>query len=73
MSGRDDGRKGFLDGVESSEGDVRVFVALNAILSAMFGWLIVWALDLAGFVEYATRTVAIAVVALFLLTFVVVR
>lgn len=71
MSGRDD-REGFRDGLESSEGDVRVLLVLNAILSAMFGWLIVWGLDLAGFLEYTTRTVAIVAVGLFLLTFVVV-
>lgn len=72
MNGRDD-REGFREGLESSGGDLRVLLALNAILSAAFAWLIVWGLDVAGVVDYSLSSVALAALALFVLTLAVVR
>ncbi|WP_255168589.1 hypothetical protein [Natrononativus amylolyticus] len=69
----DAGRKGFRDGLESSQGDPRVLFVLNAALSALFGWLIVWGLDVLGVVDYGATTVAAAAIVLFALTYVMSR
>lgn len=66
-----DGPEGLQEGVSSSQGDPRVLVALNAILSFLFAWMVVWGASLIGIVEYGWTTIAVATVGLFLLTYVV--
>ncbi|WP_049921521.1 hypothetical protein [Halopiger djelfimassiliensis] len=67
-SGRDDG---FREGLESSHGDPRVLLVLNAVLSAVFGWSIVWGGAVLGVLEYSRTTAVAVAVGLFLLTHVV--
>ena len=73
MAGSDGDRGSFRKGLESSEGDPRVLVVLNAVLSAAFAWLLVWGADLVGFVEYSLANVAVVAIGLFVLTHVVTR
>jgi len=40
--------KGIREGVEDSEGDPRLVLLLNAVLSAWFAWTVVWGLDRLG-------------------------
>ncbi|SFB86325.1 hypothetical protein SAMN05444422_102451 [Halobiforma haloterrestris] len=77
MAGSDRGgdrrqdREGFREGLESSSGDPRVVLVLNAVLSATFAWLLVWAADLIGAVALTTRNVAVVAIGLFVLALVV--
>ncbi|ELY52552.1 hypothetical protein [Natronolimnohabitans innermongolicus] len=73
MADPDDGRSGLQDGLESSEGDPRVLALMNAVLSTLFAAMIVWGLSLVGTLEYSLTTVALAAVALFVLTHVMTR
>ncbi|EMA35395.1 hypothetical protein [Halobiforma nitratireducens] len=76
MAGSDEGdrnRKGFREGLESSHGDPRVLVAINAVLSAAFAWLLVWGADLVGAAAMTLPNVAIVAVGVFVLTHVVTR
>ncbi|WP_096394252.1 hypothetical protein [Halorubrum trapanicum] len=57
--------KGIRDGVEESKGDLRLILLLNAVLSAWFGWTVVWGLDRLG----VTELNAVNVVGLSLLIF----
>ncbi|WP_049926899.1 hypothetical protein [Halopiger goleimassiliensis] len=73
MADTDDDREGFRDGLEASEGDRRVLVVLNAVLSGAFAWLLVWGAALVDLVAFSPSTVAVVAVGVFLLTFVVTR
>ncbi|QSW99883.1 hypothetical protein [Haloterrigena alkaliphila] len=66
-------RDGLQEGLESSEGDPRVILAMNAVLSTVFAALIVWGASIVGTLEYDLPTVAVAAVALFVLTLVMTR
>lgn len=66
-----DDRDGLQEGLESSKGDPRVLTALNAVLSLLFAWWIVWGAALIGMIEYSRTTVLAFAVGLFLLTYVV--
>lgn len=72
MSDADSERDGLQEGLESSSGDPRVLIAMNAVLSALFAAMLVWGADLVGILEYTLGTVAGVAVAIFLLTYVVV-
>ncbi|ELY93415.1 hypothetical protein C483_05598 [Natrialba hulunbeirensis JCM 10989] len=72
-SGTDGDRGGFREGLESSAGDPRLLIVLNAILSALFAWWLVWGAALVGALEYSLATVAVVAVGLFLLTHVMTR
>ena len=65
--------KGFSEGVSSSRGDPRVLIALNVILSTVFGATIVWGLSLLGAAELSLINVATAAIVLFALTYLVSR
>ncbi|ARS90716.1 hypothetical protein [Natrarchaeobaculum aegyptiacum] len=65
-----DRKEGFREGMESSEGDPRVVVLINAVLSVLFAWLLVWGGELVGFVEFSVTNVALVAVGLFVFTFV---
>ncbi|WP_247002359.1 hypothetical protein [Halosolutus gelatinilyticus] len=62
---------GFEAGVSSSTGDPRVILAMNAVLSTLFGWTIVWGLSFLGVVEFGWINVATAAVLLFTVTYAV--
>ncbi|MXV63097.1 hypothetical protein GS429_13670 [Natronorubrum sp. JWXQ-INN-674] len=62
---------GFSEGVASSQGDVRVLVAMNAVLSTLFAWSIVWGLSFLGMVEFGVINVATAAIVLFAMTYLV--
>ncbi|MFP8957144.1 hypothetical protein ACLI4Y_10470 [Natrialbaceae archaeon A-CW3] len=71
MSDPDEKSKGLSEGISSSQGDIRVLFVMNAVLSTLFGWTIVWGLSLIGFVEFTLINVATAAIVLFALTYAV--
>lgn len=56
----------------ASDGDIRVLLAMNLVLSGLFGTLIVWGLDFIGMTEFTLANVAVAVGVLFVVTYVAV-
>jgi hypothetical protein len=64
--------KGLSDGVDESSGDPRVLLAMNAVLSLLFGWTVIWGLDLLGLLEHTWGAVAGVWLGLFALTYLVV-
>ncbi|WIV67980.1 hypothetical protein [Natrialbaceae archaeon AArc-T1-2] len=68
-----DGDGGFSEGLESSRGDPRVVLALNALLSTAFAWTVVWGLDLLGVMTFSLVNVATGALLLFVVTYVVTR
>ncbi|WP_226007671.1 hypothetical protein [Natrinema salinisoli] len=66
---RDD--DGFEAGVSSSQGDPRVLIAMNVVLSTLFAWSIVWGLSFIGAVEFGLINVATAAILLFAMTYLV--
>lgn len=56
----------------TAEGDIRVLLALDLALSALFSVLVVTLLDLAGINEFTWTTVAVATLFLAIVTYVVV-
>ena len=73
MADPDTDREGLQEGLESSRGDPRVLVVLNAILSLLFAVMIVWGGSLIGALEYGLTTVAAVAAVLFVLTHVMTR
>ncbi|QRV13946.1 hypothetical protein JMJ58_13450 [Haloterrigena salifodinae] len=71
MSDSDSERDGFEAGAAGSQGDPRVLIAMNAILSTLFAWTIVWGLSFLGAVEFGLINVATAAVVLFAITYLV--
>ncbi|MFC6769606.1 hypothetical protein [Natrinema soli] len=74
MSGPDDERDGSLQaGLESSEGDPRVLLVLNAVLSTLFAALFVWGASRLDLFVFTPTSVAAVAIVVFLLTHVVSR
>ncbi|PCR91414.1 hypothetical protein [Natrinema ejinorense] len=71
MSDGDSERDGFEAGVSSSQGDPRVLLAMNAVLSTLFAWTIVWGLSYLGAIEFGFVNVATAAIVLFAMTYLV--
>lgn len=71
MGDQDQEVEGFSAGVSDSQGDPRVLFAMNAILSILFGWTIVWGLSFVGFIEFGAINVATAAILLFTVTYAV--
>jgi len=71
MSDSDADADGFEGGVASSEGDPRVLLVMNAVLSTLFGWSVVWGLSYLGFLEFGFINVATAAILLFAVTYLV--
>lgn len=71
MSDRDEKAEGFSAGVSSSQGDFRVLLAMNAVLSTLFGWTVVWGLSFLGIAEFGLINVATAAILLFTMTYAV--
>ncbi|QLG48521.1 hypothetical protein [Natrinema halophilum] len=71
MSDEDSDREGFEAGVSTSKGDPRVLLAMNAVLSTLFAWTIVWGLSFLDVVEFGIVNVATAAILLFAMTYLV--
>ncbi|MDS0475822.1 hypothetical protein [Natrinema sp. 1APR25-10V2] len=71
MSNGDSEQEGFEAGVSSSRGDPRVLLAMNAVLSTLFAWTIVWGLAFLDFIEFGLVNVATAAIVLFAMTYLV--
>ena len=56
----------------ASEGDIRVLLALDLLLSLVFASAVVWGLDLVGVAAFTARNVAVGTVGLAVLTYLVV-
>lgn len=56
----------------ASDGDIRVLLVLDLLLSAAFAGLVLWAMDFGGITEFTLRNFAFATVALTALTYVAV-
>ena len=69
--GNDEGGPGIREGVERSSGDPKVLLAMNAVLSAWFAWMVVWGLDLLGAASLTAVNVATLALILFGATYVV--
>jgi hypothetical protein len=54
----DDEPEGFEDAVADTEGDPRVVIALNVVLSSAFAWVVVWGLSMLELVAYTPVNVA---------------
>lgn len=73
MGDSDADRAGLREGLESSHGDPRALLVLNAILSTLFAWMLVAGADFVGMVELRLTTVLAVAAGLFVLTHVVTR
>jgi len=62
---------GFGAGAEQSRGDPRVVLGLNAVLSTVFAFTIVWGLDFIGAMEYTLVNVATVAILLFAVAYAV--
>ncbi|MFB6235961.1 MAG: hypothetical protein ABEH81_13980 [Halopenitus sp.] len=63
---------GFSEGIEESKGDPRVLLVLNALLSLVFGYTIVFGLSFVGLWTFSVVNMLTAAIMLFALTYVVV-
>jgi hypothetical protein len=66
-----DGDDGFDAGASGSQGDPRVLIAMNLVLSTGFAATIVWGLDVLGAAELTLINVATGAILLFALTYVI--
>ena len=57
----------------ASDGDPRVHLVLNVVLSALFVYVALWGLDFIGAVESTIPRLVVGTLALVLLTYVVTR
>jgi hypothetical protein len=73
MADPDADRDGFREGLESSRGDPRLLVVLNAVLSLLFAWMLVTAAELVGLFAFTLPAVAAVAIGLFVLTHVMSR
>lgn len=62
---------GFEAGASGSQGDPRVVIGMNIVLSTGFAATIVWGLDLLGAVELTLINVATGAILLFALTYLI--
>lgn len=53
----------------ASEGDIRVLLVMDLILSVMFSYVIIWGLSFIGVLTFSWWTVALATVIIALLTY----
>lgn len=63
---------GFSEGIEGSSGDPRVLLVLNALLSLLFGYTVVFGLSFIGLYEFSAVNVFTASIMVFALSYVVV-
>lgn len=62
---------GFGAGAEQSQGDTRVVLALNAVLSTGFALTITWGLDVLGVLVFTAVNVATLAILLFAISYAV--
>ena len=62
---------GFEAGASQSQGDPRVLITMNIVLSAGFSATIVWGLDVLGAADLSLINVATGAILLFALTYVI--
>ena len=67
----EDDSDGFEEGLSASAGDPRVLLIMNAVLSTLFSWSIVWGLSLLDLAEFTVINVATGAIVLFSLTYLV--
>lgn len=67
----DDGEPGIGEGVERSAGDPKVLLAMNAVLSTWFAWMVIWGLDFLGAASLTAVNVATLAIILFGVTYAV--
>lgn len=67
----EDDTDGFEEGLSASAGDPRVLLIMNAVLSTLFSWSIVWGLSLLDLAEFTAINVATGAIVLFSLTYLV--
>lgn len=65
-------QKGIREGMEESEGDPRLILLLNALLSGVFALTVVWGLGRAGIAAFTAPNVATLAVIIFAATYLVV-
>lgn len=53
----------------ASDGDIRVLVVMDLLLSGLFSAVAVWGLSLVGILPFSARTVALATVLVALITY----
>jgi uncharacterized membrane protein len=68
-----DDPEGFDDAVADAEGDPRVILALNLVLSSAFAWVVVWALSMLGVAAYSAVNVATLAAVLVGMTYLITR
>lgn len=56
----------------ASDGDIRVLLVLDLVLSLAFSTVLVWGLDFVGLAEFTIRSVATTAIGLALLTYLLV-
>ncbi|OYR41153.1 hypothetical protein DJ82_01195 [Halorubrum sp. Ib24] len=64
--------KGIREGIEESEGDPRLILLLNAVLSGGFAWTVLWGLDRAGMATLTAANVGLLALVIFAATYLVV-
>ena len=62
---------GFGEGVATSDGDPRILLGLNAVLSTLLGWTIIGGLSLLEVTTFSVINVATAAIIVFTLTYAV--
>ena len=67
--GNDEEGPGLTEDVERSSGDPKVLLAMNAVLSSWFAWVVVWGLDLLGAATLTAVNVATLAIVLFGVTY----
>lgn len=66
-----DSGSGLSEGIAASQGDPRVLLAMNAILSTIFGWTVVGGLSLLDIVAFDLLNIATVAIVVFSLTYLV--
>lgn len=68
-----DDPEGFDDAVADAEGDPRVILALNLVLSSAFAWVVVWGLSVLDVAAYSAVNVATLAAVLVGVTYLITR
>jgi hypothetical protein len=63
--------EGFDEGASGTQGDPRVLIAMNVVLSTTFAAIVVWGLSVIGAAELSAINVATGAILLFALTYLI--
>lgn len=61
------------DGIESSDGDPKLALVMNAVLSALFTYTVLWLSEVVGIVTFTLERFVFLTLVVMLLTFLVIR